>query len=138
CALTGGELTAVQAQPVQVTVQVAYHRIVAVHGDAAHIASRQARLFPGGIAGAAVQAPDRAVAIRHQDLVDRQARTRRTAAFAGPDRAATGCVDGEGRLLVAAGVEHGAIEHGRAVDVGHAVELGTAIRLRDREVPHLA
>src|SRR5690606_405887 len=120
-ALAGGELAVVQAQPVQVALEIAHHHIVPVHGDPAQVAPRQAGLLPYRAAGTAVQGPDRTVPVGHQHPVDRQPRTAGTAAVAGPDRTPAGGIDGHGGLLVAAGVEHGAVEHRSAVDVGHAV-----------------
>src|SRR5690606_17002687 len=95
-------------------------------------------LLPYRAAGTAVQGPDRTVPVGHQHPVDRQPRTAGTAAVAGPDRTPAGGIDGHGGLLVAAGVEHGAVEHRSAVDVGHAVEFGATVGLRDRQVPQFA
>src|SRR5690606_703489 len=132
-ARTRGELAVVQAHPVQIAVEVARYGVIAVHRDARQVAAHQRRLLPGGHATAAIDRPDRAARIAHQHLVDGQADAVGTTTFAGPDRAPTRTIDGEGLVLVAAGVQDGAVKHRRAVDIGHAVELGPAIGLTDRQ-----
>ena len=134
-----GERAVVQAQPVQVAVEVADHGVVALHrrrrercGARAQAAATARRRWP-------CPGPHGAGRVGH----DHARRCRRPGRPAPPlsrcpQRAAARAVDRHGLLLEAGGVQRGAVEHGLAVDVGHAVEFGAAFGLGDDLVPQHA
>ena len=123
----------------QHAVEIADHRVIALHRRRGDIAVAQPRLLPEAAAAVLVQPDHHATIVghHHRRVADRHAAG--AAVIAGPHHLAAGTVDGDGAALVAAGEQAGAFQHRRGIDVGHALEFGTPVGLGDRGRPqHVA
>src|SRR6187402_2525478 len=125
-ALAGNDLAVATVDPVDVTVEIAHDRVLALSGRTGEPAILQIALLPDIGAGGLVESEHLGIVVDPVDavLVHVQRGEGREAVV--PQRATAGAVDRGQLAVIGSAVDGRTVEDERAVRIGEAVDLGTA------------